>query len=367
MLPALSTWRAALAGGLLGMAFAFGWSPCVGPVLAAILAVAGASATLPNGLRLLTIYSDTDCRWRSSSWDWQPAGGPLPFGNAALPDTRTSGPQPQHRPDRDRRAHPDRPSDGRGAVPDIILPESYKLTQDPNESPNPQITNYQIPTSHQITRSPNSAFIFIPLLPHDPARPTLFATSLWSRASARRSLRLAFLAVVVVAVLAAARYMQTRQQAIDELHDAMTSFGQEVHGLVVSTLRLRAAQRASWLPDRVTPTGRPRSAARSGPREWIRRVRQQAQSPEGQAALDTAAEQVPKLREIDKRALDYMKSNQRLMASDLIFTTASKPLVRSSTRPRPRGQRSSRRRSGRLQSLQQGGIIAGPRPCSSAC
>lgn len=41
----------------LGMAFAFGWTPCIGPVLAAILAVAGASATVGYGALLLALYS----------------------------------------------------------------------------------------------------------------------------------------------------------------------------------------------------------------------------------------------------------------------------------------------------------------------
>jgi cytochrome c-type biogenesis protein len=39
------------------MAFAFGWSPCVGPVLAAILGLAGTPETLASGVRMLTIYS----------------------------------------------------------------------------------------------------------------------------------------------------------------------------------------------------------------------------------------------------------------------------------------------------------------------
>ena len=45
--------RAALIGG----AFAFGWSPCVGPILAAILALATAEATVSRGVVLLGVYS----------------------------------------------------------------------------------------------------------------------------------------------------------------------------------------------------------------------------------------------------------------------------------------------------------------------
>lgn len=42
---------------LVGSAFAIGWTPCVGPVLAAILVLAGTSASLTSGVSLLLAYS----------------------------------------------------------------------------------------------------------------------------------------------------------------------------------------------------------------------------------------------------------------------------------------------------------------------
>lgn len=42
---------------VLGLAFAFGWTPCVGPVLAAILFVAGSQGTALRGAALLATYS----------------------------------------------------------------------------------------------------------------------------------------------------------------------------------------------------------------------------------------------------------------------------------------------------------------------
>lgn len=42
---------------LMGMAFAAGWTPCFGPVLASILVYAGGSATVSKGIYLLLIYS----------------------------------------------------------------------------------------------------------------------------------------------------------------------------------------------------------------------------------------------------------------------------------------------------------------------
>ena len=54
---------------LMGLAFAFGWTPCIGPILAAILAIAGSEATVSQGAALLAVYS---------------AGLGLPFVGAAL-------------------------------------------------------------------------------------------------------------------------------------------------------------------------------------------------------------------------------------------------------------------------------------------
>ncbi|MET3599965.1 cytochrome c biogenesis CcdA family protein [Martelella mangrovi] len=42
---------------VMGLAFAFGWTPCIGPVLGAILAVAATRDTVSNGAVLLAIYS----------------------------------------------------------------------------------------------------------------------------------------------------------------------------------------------------------------------------------------------------------------------------------------------------------------------
>jgi cytochrome c-type biogenesis protein len=42
---------------VMGLAFAFGWTPCIGPILAAILAVAASEATVLKGAGLLAVYS----------------------------------------------------------------------------------------------------------------------------------------------------------------------------------------------------------------------------------------------------------------------------------------------------------------------
>ena len=42
---------------VMGLAFAFGWTPCIGPILAAILAVAGSETSVLKGASLLAVYS----------------------------------------------------------------------------------------------------------------------------------------------------------------------------------------------------------------------------------------------------------------------------------------------------------------------
>ena len=42
---------------VLGLAFAFGWTPCIGPQLSAILSLAAQEASLPRGTLLLGIYA----------------------------------------------------------------------------------------------------------------------------------------------------------------------------------------------------------------------------------------------------------------------------------------------------------------------
>lgn len=61
---------------LLGVAFAFGWTPCIGPILGAILSVSAVSATVGSGVALLSIYA---------------AGLAIPFLLAALFADRAVG------------------------------------------------------------------------------------------------------------------------------------------------------------------------------------------------------------------------------------------------------------------------------------
>jgi len=42
---------------VLGLAFAFGWTPCIGPILGAVLTVSASTASIRGGIVLLAVYS----------------------------------------------------------------------------------------------------------------------------------------------------------------------------------------------------------------------------------------------------------------------------------------------------------------------
>lgn len=50
-------WGGGLGAFLVGMAFAFGWTPCIGPILATILTLAASGDSLAYGASLLAVYS----------------------------------------------------------------------------------------------------------------------------------------------------------------------------------------------------------------------------------------------------------------------------------------------------------------------
>ena len=56
-LHTLNPRRSALGAFLVGFAFAFGWTPCIGPILTVILGFAAAEGTVLKGVLLLAVYS----------------------------------------------------------------------------------------------------------------------------------------------------------------------------------------------------------------------------------------------------------------------------------------------------------------------
>ena len=78
----------------MGLAFAFGWTPCIGPILAAILAVAGSQATVGSGARCSSPIrrglAFPSC-W--PPWRWAPSR-PSCAGSSAISTCSRSCPAP---------------------------------------------------------------------------------------------------------------------------------------------------------------------------------------------------------------------------------------------------------------------------------
>jgi cytochrome c-type biogenesis protein len=55
--PGAGPFAGVASGFLLGFAFAFGWTPCIGPILAGVLAMAATSETVSRGVFMLAVYS----------------------------------------------------------------------------------------------------------------------------------------------------------------------------------------------------------------------------------------------------------------------------------------------------------------------
>ena len=55
--PGRSPLAGLTSGFLMGFAFAFGWTPCIGPILAAVLAMAATAETIGHGVFLLAVSS----------------------------------------------------------------------------------------------------------------------------------------------------------------------------------------------------------------------------------------------------------------------------------------------------------------------
>ncbi len=56
-LHSTGTGKTPLGAFIVGFSFAFGWTPCIGPILSVILAFAGSQNTVSRGIFLLAIYS----------------------------------------------------------------------------------------------------------------------------------------------------------------------------------------------------------------------------------------------------------------------------------------------------------------------
>jgi CHASE3 domain sensor protein len=128
-------------------------------------------------------------------------------------------------------------------------------------------------------------------------------------------------ALALVAIAAAGFFLIRSEQQLSRQRAAARAFDLHAREATDALSDLRASQQAYvaagqgvafWMP-KVAAT-----AETSG--QIISSLRQAATSQEARAALDEAANTLTEFNNVDKRARDYLKSDQQLMAADVVYT-----------------------------------------------
>src|SRR5471032_3311590 len=130
-----------------------------------------------------------------------------------------------------------------------------------------------------------------------------------------RTARLTVGLVAWLAIGAAAFFLVRSDKQITDLRAAVRAFDLRAREAADAVADLRVAEGqgvAVWMP-KVAATSESISQA-------IASLRQSADSTTARTALDEAADAITEFRAVDKRARDYIKAGQQLMAGDVIFT-----------------------------------------------
>jgi hypothetical protein len=136
-----------------------------------------------------------------------------------------------------------------------------------------------------------------------------------------RGARLAFGAAALVAIGAAGFFLFRSEQQISAMKSTLRAFDVRTREVTDALAELRVAQQAYvaegqgvafWMP-KVTTLHETVAATLTG-------LRQAPVSGGAKTALDEAAATVAEFDSIDRKARDYIKGGQQLMAADVIFT-----------------------------------------------
>jgi len=136
-----------------------------------------------------------------------------------------------------------------------------------------------------------------------------------------RAARLTIGFLAVIAIGAAGEFLFSVEKHIAERMTSLRAFDLHAREAADALADVRAAQQAYvalgqgvtfWMPKVATTTDALTSALAS--------LRRSAESADARAELDQASASVDDFAEVDKRARDYVKAGQQLMAADVIFT-----------------------------------------------
>jgi GAF domain len=144
-----------------------------------------------------------------------------------------------------------------------------------------------------------------------------------------RGVRVLLLLVAVAALVAAGAAVWRIEQRIGAAQSAADAFDRDARQAVVNLGDWRAAQQAYVAEGQPPEVWMTRAAAIGDPiGPMLSALRVAAGTAEAQGALESAIESFASLMQNDARARDYVKSGQRLSASDVIFVGAAPALER---------------------------------------
>jgi hypothetical protein len=136
-----------------------------------------------------------------------------------------------------------------------------------------------------------------------------------------RAVRFA-LQALFVALLAAASYVMWQQESKSvEVANAALAFDQRARALTRSFLEIKSAQPGYVAAGQGEDYWFARVAALIGStREELTALQAQARIPQARTEIDTAIAALEDFGQMDRRAREYVRGGQRLLASDLVFS-----------------------------------------------
>src|SRR4029079_9024651 len=134
------------------------------------------------------------------------------------------------------------------------------------------------------------------------------------------AVRIMLLAVFIVASGMAAYFVWISESHVRRSVDDVRAFDQSALDAEHSVLEMRSAQQAyvaagQGAPVWITKAGE----ASTNVKARLEYLRAHATAPRAQGALDNASSALQDFDQIDRRARDYVRNGQTLLASDLIF------------------------------------------------
>lgn len=136
-----------------------------------------------------------------------------------------------------------------------------------------------------------------------------------------RTVKLATGATAWIAIGAAAFFLVRSDRQITQSHGAVRAFDLHAREATDALADLRVSQQAYVADGQGVAFWMPKVAATNAVvQDAIASLREAAKAPDAKSALDEARASLEEFSNIDRRAREYLKTGQRLMAGDVIFT-----------------------------------------------